>query len=136
MSNSALLKWWMVLGGAIQVLMGVLGVLDTSAVGSSSEAFLTMNMTHAAVHTLGGLLSVGIGLFLTGAPRSTAASLYGALFVVGFVLNVASPDLWGRMDVPANTAIHIMHATIAVVTLATAYLARSGVEHIRLAHQG
>lgn len=131
MRNDELAKYWMVGGGAGQVLMGLLGSMDTSVVGRSSQALLSMNMMHANVHALGGLVSIAIGLFLAGHSRAVATLAYGSLFVVGLVLNLASPDLWGRMDVPANGGVHVMHATIALITLTVGYLAYADTTSLR-----
>jgi hypothetical protein len=39
------------------------------------------------------------------------------------VLVLISPDLFGLFDVRANTTLHVIHATLAVVSLAVGYLA-------------
>lgn len=124
-------RWWMTVGGVLMIVMGLLAVMDTSVVGSSPHALLAMNAMHGEVHALGGLIAIAIGLGLSGRARANATIAYGLVFLVGFVINVMSPDLWGMMSVPANAGVHAMHLTVALVCLATGYLARSEVTAYR-----
>lgn len=117
-------KWWMVGGGGLMVAMGVLAMLDSNLVGTRPDALLTMTSMHGVVHLVGGLLSIGAGLVLGGRTRANATLLYGTLYMVGFALTMMSSDLWGRMSVPANNAVHIMHFTIGLASLAAGYVAR------------
>lgn len=122
MSKHATLGVWVVGGGVAMIIMGLLAVRDTSLVGLPEHAFMSMNAMHGVVHALGGVLAILIVLALRGSARAYAIFGYGALFVLGFVLNVASPDFFGTMpDAPANTPVHVMHAAVALVSLAAGY---------------
>jgi hypothetical protein len=123
-------KWWMTVGGVLMVIMGGLGLLATHVVGPAPDAILRMNTMHAGAHLLGGLIAIANGLGLTGTARSNATIAYGALFLVAFVVNLASPDLWGMMpDAPANLGIHVMHATVGVLSVVTGILDRPSVSN-------
>lgn len=117
-------KWWMVGGGGLMAAMGVLAMLDSNLVGTRPDALLTMTSMHGVVHLVGGLLSIGVGSVLAGRARANATLLYGALYMVGFALTMMSPDLWRHTSVPANNAVHIMHFTIGLASLAAGYVAR------------
>jgi hypothetical protein len=104
------------------VVMGGLAILNTPLVGMPPSALLSMNPMHGGVHALGGVIAIGIGLFLRGHARAYGVLTYGALFVFGFVANLISPDFFGTMpDAPANAAIHVMHALVALISVGTGY---------------
>ncbi|TAJ16203.1 MAG: hypothetical protein EPO65_13665 [Dehalococcoidia bacterium] len=124
MHGSDIAKWWMVVGGGLMVVIGGLALLDSNLVGTRPDAVLTANATHGAVHLAGGLLSIGAGLMLAGRARANAALLYGAIFMMGFFLNLMSADLWGHMSVASNKADHVVHFTFALASLAAGYVAR------------
>ena len=117
---------WLIAGvGAVQLVMGLVGAMNTALIGRSGS-LLVMNPMHGLAHTAGGLIAIAIGFALTGRARANATIVYGALFLVGFAVNLASPDLFGMMtDAPANAGIHVMHLTFAGLTLAAGLLARA-----------
>ena len=122
MSRSTALVGWVVVGGVVMIVMGLLAVGDTSLVGLPQHAFMSMNPMHGLVHAAGGVLAILIALVLRGRARAYGVLAYGALFVLGFVLNVISPDFFGMMpDAPANAPVHLMHAVVAVVSLGVGY---------------
>jgi hypothetical protein len=47
------------------------------------------------------------------------------LYAVIFIAVLVSPTLFGLFSVPANAALHVIHAALAVVSLAVGYMARS-----------
>ena len=117
------LRLWLLVGGLAMIAMGVLAVLDTPLVGMPQHAFMSMNAMHGEVHALGGVLAILVATFLRGSARAYAIFGYGALFVLGFVLNVMSPDFFGMMpDAPANMPVHVMHATVALLSLWAGYM--------------
>jgi len=117
---------WMIAGaGVVQLVMGLMGAMNTTLVGRSGS-LLVMNPMHGSAHAVAGIIAVVIGFALTGRARATATIAYGVLFLIGFAVNLASPDLWGMMaDAPANMGIHVMHITFAGLTLAAGLLARA-----------
>jgi len=111
----------MFVGGIVMVTMGGLAALDTRLVGVSPNAFISMNATHGGVHAIGGLLALAAWMLLIGRLQAYAILGYGTLFVLGFILNVVSPDFFGMMtDAPANVGVHVMHATVATLSLGAA----------------
>jgi len=104
------------------IAMGVLAALDTPLVGRPPDSFMSMNAMHGEIHALGGIFAVLIGLLLQGSVRAYGILAYRSLFVLGFVLNVISPDFFGMMpDAPANAPVHVMHATVALMSLGVGY---------------
>ena len=100
-------RLWMTIGGLLQLVMGIMGAMNTSLVGAGPNAVLAMNQMHGIAHAGAGVISIVIGLALAGSARANATIAYGVLFLIAFAVNLYSPDLWGMMsDVPANTGIH------------------------------
>ncbi|RLT27139.1 MAG: hypothetical protein DWI48_04425 [Chloroflexi bacterium] len=117
---------WMLVGtGLLQLVMGILGAMNTSVIGADSTAVLVMNQMHGMAHAGAAVISLLIGFALVGRVKANITLAYGALFLLAFVVNLASPDLFGMMrDAPANAGIHVMHLFFAVGTLAAGFLAR------------
>jgi hypothetical protein len=132
MTRSDIAKWWMTLIGLLMAGIGVLAMIDTRLivmdrplVGRQSDAILAIGDTHGAFLVGAGLLAVLIGLALWGRGRAAATLGYGVLSLVGFALVVASPDLWGRLAVPANNGTQILYLAIGVISVAAGALASS-----------
>lgn len=49
---------------------------------------------------------------------------FGVLYVVIFLAVLVSPNLFGLFQVDASPALHVIHVTLAVVSLAVGYMAR------------
>jgi hypothetical protein len=127
-------KWWMAGSGIAMLAMGVLANVDTSVVGSASDALIRMNAMHGDVHALGGALTLLAAATLSGRRLGAAALAYGALFAFGFVSNLASPDFFGTMpDAPANLGVHLMHATMTAGSLWAAYVTLRPTSRLQLA---
>ena len=105
---------------------GLIGFLNTQVAGSSTDALLATDTVHNVVHLLTGLLALGIALGLKGEQQVNAVLGFGVLYVIIFVAVVLSPNLFGLFSVAANAPIHVIHAAVAVVTLAVGLLARGG----------
>ena len=123
---------WMLVGtGLLQLVMGIMGAMNTALIGTNPLSLLAMNQMHGIAHAIAGVISILIGFALTGRTRANATLVYGVLFLVAFAVNLASPDLFGMMtDVPANTGIHVMHLTFAVGTLLAGLAARVSVAEV------
>lgn len=118
--------WMTVSTGLLQLVMGILGAMNTNLIGAGSGAVLAMNQMHGLLHAAAAVISILIGFALTGRAKANATLAYGALFLLAFAVNLASPDLFGMMrDAPANGGIHVMHLFFAVGTLAAGFLART-----------
>ena len=126
MRTANIAQAWMALVGLVLVAAGLIGFLNTPLAGSSAEALLQTDTVHNVVHVLTGLLALGIAFGLRGEQQVSAVIGFGVLYVVIFVAVLLSPTLFGLFSVSANAAIHVIHAAVAVVTLAVGLMARGG----------
>lgn len=124
MGSATAARWWMAGSGVAMVALAVLARMDTTVVGTAPNALLRMNAMHGMAHAVGGLLTLGAAVALRPRGLAIATFGYGVIFAVGFALNLASPDFFGMMpDAPANAGVHVMHATVTVVSLVLGALA-------------
>ena len=126
MRTANIAQAWMALVGLVLVAAGLIGFLNTPIAGSSMDALLQTDTVHNVVHVLTGLLALGIAFGLRGDQQVNAVIGFGVLYVVIFVAVLLSPTLFGLFSVSANAAIHVIHAAVAVVTLAVGLMARGG----------
>ena len=124
MGNTNTAMGWATLAGIVLVAAGLLGFLNTSIVGSSSGALIATDSIHNIVHLLTGLVALYIAFGLTGPQQATAVLGFGVLYAIIFVAVLLSPTLFGIFSVAANAPIHVIHAVVAVVSLAVGYMAR------------
>jgi hypothetical protein len=100
--------------GIVFVLVGVLGMMDTSIVGSMG--IFETNSLHNYVHLLVGIILLAVALM---APGMSALWLkifgvvYFLLAVLGFLLIPSGGDLLGLVTM--NTADHVLHAVLGIV---------------------
>jgi hypothetical protein len=126
MSNTNTAMGWATLAGIVLIAAGLLGFLNTSIAGDGSGAILAVDSVHNIVHILTGLVALGIAFGLRGEQQVNAVIGFGILYVVIFVAVLVSPNLFGLFKVNANAPIHVIHAAVAVVSLAVGYMARGG----------
>ena len=126
MSNTNTAMGWATLAGIVLIAAGLLGFLNTSIAGDGNGAILAVDSVHNIVHILTGLLALGIAFALKGEQQVNAVIGFGLLYVVIFVAVLVSPNLFGLFKVSANAPIHVIHAAVAVVSLAVGSMARSG----------
>jgi Domain of unknown function (DUF4383) len=124
MSNTNMAMGWSALAGIVLVAAGLLGFLNTSLAGTADSALLRVDTVHNIVHLLTGLVALYIAFGLKGEQQVNALMGFGVLYVVIFIAVVVSPNLFGIFSVAANTPIHVIHAAVAVVSLAVGYMAR------------
>jgi hypothetical protein len=124
MRTTNIAQAWMALVGLVLLAAGVIGFLNTPLAGSSSGALLATDTVHNVVHLLTGLLALGIAFGLRGETQINAVLGFGVLYVIIFVAVLLSPNLFGLFSVSANAPIHVIHAAVAVVTLAVGLMAR------------
>jgi hypothetical protein len=124
MRTTNIAQAWMALVGLVLVAAGVIGFLNTPLAGSSTNALLATDTVHNVVHVLTGILALGIAFGLKGEQQVTAVLGFGVLYVIIFVAVLLSPTLFGLFSVSANAPIHVIHAAVAVVTLAVGLMAR------------
>lgn len=126
MRNGGLVQTWMALAGIVLVAVGLLGFINNPLVGSSSGALIPTDTLHNVVHLATGLIALYVAFGLRGANQVNGTLGFGVLYAVIFVAVLISPTLFGLFSIAANTTIHIIHAALAVVSLAVGYMARSG----------
>ena len=120
--DSDLAKTWMAIAGIALLAAGLLGFIDNPLVGRTG-LFATDNV-HNVVHIVSGLLALYIAFGLRGETRANATIGFGVLYAVVFLACVVSPNLFGLFSVRVNAADHVLHAGLAVVSLAVGYMAR------------
>ena len=124
MRNANLAMGWITLAGVVLVAVGLLGFVSNPLVGSASGALVPTDNIHNVVHLVTGLLALYIGFGLKGETQVNGVIGFGILYVVIFLAVVISPTLFGIFSVSANVVIHLIHAALAVVSLAVGYMAR------------
>lgn len=125
MSNTNTAMGWSALAGIVLIGAGLLGFLNTSIAGAGTNAILAVDSVHNIVHILTGLIALYIAFGLKGEQQVNGVLGFGILYVIIFVAVLASPTLFGLFKVSANAPIHVIHATVAVVSLAVGYMART-----------
>lgn len=126
MSNTNTATGWSALAGIVLVAAGLLGFLNTSIAGTADNALLRVDTVHNVVHLATALVALYIAFALKGEQQVNAVIGFGILYVIIFAAVLLSPTLFGIFSVAANAPIHVIHAAVAIVSLAVGYLARSG----------
>jgi len=126
MRTTNIAQGWMALVGLVLLAAGLVGFLNTPLAGSSANALLATDTVHNVVHLLTGLLALGIAFGLKGETQVNAVIGFGVLYAVIFVAALVSPTLFGLFSVAANAPIHVIHAAVALVSLAVGLMARGG----------
>ena len=121
MDNVRLARSWLYLSGAILIAVGILGFFSNPLVGP--EGLVATDNPHNIVHILTGLLALGLAYWMRD-DVGTATMLFGALYLVVFVVTVLSPTLFGVFSVAVNVIDHVIHIGLAIVSLALGYMAR------------
>jgi hypothetical protein len=122
--NDDLAKWWAAAAGAILVLVGLLGFVNNPLVGAQQGALVPTDALHNIVHLGTGALALYIAFGLDGRARVNGVIGFGVLYVIIFVAVLLSPTLFGLFSVPANTVLHVIHAALALVSLAVGFMSR------------
>jgi len=126
MRTTNIAQGWMALVGLVLLAAGLVGFLNTPLAGSSANALLATDTFHNVVHLLTGLLALGIAFGLKGEAQVNGVIGFGVLYAVIFVAVLVSPTLFGLFSVAANAPIHVIHAAVALVSLAVGLMARGG----------
>jgi hypothetical protein len=124
MRSGGLTQSWMALAGIVLVAVGLLGFISNPLVGSAANALIPTDAIHNVVHLATGLLALYVAFGMRGAAQVNGTIGFGILYAVIFVAVLLSPTLFGIFTVAANATIHIIHAALAVVSLAVGYMAR------------
>ena len=124
MRTTNLAMGWMTLAGLVLIAVGLLGFVSNPLVGSASGALVPTDAIHNLVHLLTGLLALYIAFGLKGETQVNGVIGFGILYVVIFAAVLLSPNLFGIFSISANLLLHVIHAALAVVSLAVGYMAR------------
>jgi hypothetical protein len=126
MENERLTRYWMIAAGISLVGAGLIGFLSGNPIASDDAgALFRVNAAHNLVHLATGALAIWIGTALRGVDLANATIGYGVLYAVIAVLLVVDPTMFGIFsDAPANIADHVLHAALAVVSIALGYMTR------------
>jgi hypothetical protein len=123
-SNRRTVMAWATLAGIVLVAIGLLGFLNTAFVGEADGTLVRTGTVHDLVHLVGGLVALSIAFGLTGERQANAVLGFGIGAAVILVAVIVSPTLFGLFSVPASPAVHLLHAALAVGSVAVGYTAR------------
>jgi uncharacterized membrane protein len=124
MNNNNVAQTWATVAGIVLVAAGLLGFLNTQLIGTADNALVRADAVHNIVHLITGAIALYIAFGLKGEQQANAVLGFGILYAIVFVAVLVSPNLFGLFSVPANAAVHVIHAAVAVVSLAVGYMAR------------
>ena len=124
MDNVRLARAWLYLSGVILIAVGLLGFFSNPLVGP--DGLVATDNPHNIVHILTGLLALGLAYGMRD-NVAMATMLFGALYLIVFVVTIISPTLFGIFTVEVNAIDHVIHIGLAIVSLALGYMARGSV---------
>ena len=126
MGASETARWYAILVGVVLVVVGLLGFISNPIVGDEpSRPLFVTGLVHNLVHIVTGALALYIGYGLSGLSRANALIGFGVLYAVILVLTLVSPNLFGILNYGVNTMDHVLHAVLAVGSLAIGWWARN-----------
>jgi Domain of unknown function (DUF4383) len=121
--------------GVIGVTTGLLGFVDGPFLGDPADgAIFATDGVHNLIHAGTGVLALYIGLAMSGARQAAGIIGFGILYLVLAIVLMASPTMFGLMQVKVNAADDVLHVSLGLVTFAVglaAYRAQT-----RLGHDG
>ena len=126
MDNERTGRYWMVFAGASLIVAGLLGFVAGNPIASADpNAIFRVNALHNVIHLATGALALWIGLGTRGATLATGLIGFGVLYAIVAVLLVVDPTLFGLFrDVPSSAGDHVLHAGLAVVSIALGWMLR------------
>ena len=125
-SNERIARSWMLFAGVALIGAGLLGFIAGNPIASADpNALFRVNAAHNIVHIVTGVLALGIALGTRGVTLANGTIGFGALYAIVAVLLIVDPTFFGLFnDAPTNAADHVLHAALAIVSLALGYMAR------------
>jgi hypothetical protein len=129
MDNLRIARSWMIVAGLALVAAGLIGFVPGNPIASDSpDALFRVNAIHNVVHLATGALALLIAFATHGETLANATIGFGVLYAVVAVLLVVDPTFFGLFaDAPTNAADHVLHAALAVVSIAVGFMARQRV---------
>ena len=115
---------YITVAGVIGVVTGLLGFVDNAFVGDpANDAIFATDAVHNLIHVGTGVLALYIGLAMGGATQARGIIGFGILYLVLAVVLMASPSMFGLMQVDVNTADDVLHVALGLVTSAVGFAA-------------
>ena len=129
MDNLRIARSWMTVAGLLLIAGGLIGFVPGNPIASESpDALLRVNAIHNVVHLATGALALLIAFATHGETLANGTIGFGVLYAVVAVVLVVDPTMFGLFaDAPANTADHLLHVVLAVVSIAVGFMARQRV---------
>jgi hypothetical protein len=129
MDNLRIARTWMIIAGVALLGAGLIGFLPGNPIASDDPAALfRVNAAHNVVHLVTGALALAIAFGTQGRTLADATVAFGVLYAVVAVLLIVDPEMFGLFaDAPANAADHVLHAGLAIVSIAVGVMARQRV---------
>lgn len=126
MENEKIGRWWMIFAGVSLIGAGLIGFLGNNPIASADpKSLFQVNAIHNVIHLATGALALYIST-MRGNALASGLIGFGALYAVVTILLVIDPKLFGLFnDAPANTGDHVLHAALAVVSIALGMMIRS-----------
>ena len=127
MDNERIGRNWMLFSGVALLGAGLLGFVPGNPIASADpNALFRVNAIHNVVHLATGALALWIGAGMRGTALANGLLGFGALYAVVALLLIVDPTMFGLFaDAPANAADHVLHAALAIVSLALGWMLRS-----------
>jgi Domain of unknown function (DUF4383) len=124
-------KAYITAAGVIGVATGLLGFVDNPFVGDPvNDAVFATDAVHNVIHVGTGVLALYIGLATAGATQARGIIGFGLLYLVLAVVLMATPTMFGVMDVDVNTADDVLHVGLGLVTTAVGVAAYRAETHL------
>ncbi|CAN5546666.1 MAG: DUF4383 domain-containing protein [Chloroflexi bacterium] len=130
-ANNSLAQGYAALIGVVLVVVGLLGFIQNPIVATPTDSVSPIFHTdaiHNIVHLATGAVALFIAFGLRGEQQANGVIGFGILYVVILLAVLVSPTLFGLLSVPANPALHVLHASLAITGLAVGYMAKGRAE--------
>ena len=129
MENLRIARYWMIVAGVALLGAGLIGFVPGNPIASEDPgAIFRVNAIHNVVHLATGALALAIAFGTTGETLANGTIGFGVLYAVVAVLLIVDPTMFGLFaDAPTNAADHVLHAALAIVSIALGVMARNRV---------
>jgi hypothetical protein len=111
-------RTWMLVVGVALLAVGLLGFIDNPIVSQRNDALFMVDTVHNVIHIVTGLAALAIGATLRGRALAQATIAFGVVYLLVLLATLVSPDLFGILTMPVNTADHILHLVLAAGSIA------------------
>lgn len=127
MDNAQTGRYWLIFVGVSLIAAGLLGFVAGNPIASSDpNALFQVNALHNIIHIVTGALALWLSMPANREKLSSGLIGYGVLYAVIAVLLIVDPKMFGLFnDAPANVGDHVLHAAIAVVSIALGMMLRT-----------